>query len=535
MWFDPYSHKYPSRRNLVFAKKGAVATGQPLAAEAGLEILKKGGNAVDAAVATAACLTVVEPASNGIGGDAFCIVCIDNKLYGLNSSGPASKNISIEKLKSEGYDEIPPIGWPAVTVPGVPAAWATLVKRFGKLPLNEVLKPAIQYAREGYPLSPELTKNWKRRFEWYQEVAKDDVFQHWFETFAPLGRAPLPGEIWRCEAMANTLQEIGDTWADSFYKGLLAEKIVRFSRQTGGYFDLSDFESFEPEWVEPLHINYRGIDVWELPPNGQGLVALIALNILKGYEMIYKEDPRSYHLQIEAIKLAFADGLSLIGDPSYSHIPIAKLLSEDYGQKRRTEISEKAKIYDPGIVPESNTVYLATVDEEGNMVSYIQSNYMGFGSGLVVPDTGIALHNRGHCFVLDPKHPNALAPRKRPYHTIIPGFLTKNGSPIGPFGIMGGYMQPQAHVQVLANLLDFHLNPQEALDAPRWQWIKDNVVSIEYGTPENIPAALSRIGHDVKVELEHHSFGRGQIIWKTEHGTYCCATEPRTDGHIAVW
>ncbi len=535
MTFNPYSHRYPSRRNLVFAKKGVVATGQPLAAEAGLEILKKGGNAVDAAVATAACLTVVEPASNGIGGDAFCMVCVDGRLYGLNSSGPAPQNISIEALKDKGYKEIPPVGWPPVTVPGIPAAWASLIRRFGKLPLSEVLKPAIRYASEGYPISPELAENWGRRFEWYKRVAKDEIFKHWFDTFAPKGRAPIPGELWKCEAMADTLREIGQTQAESFYRGTLAEKIVNFSRQTGGFFELSDLEAFKPEWVEPLHINYRGMEVWELPPNGQGLVALVALNILKNFEMTDKEDPRSYHLQIEAIKLAFADGLSLIGDPKYFKTPIEEMLSENYSRKRSSEIGERAKVYNPGVVPGSNTVYLATADEEGNMVSYIQSNYMGFGSGLVVPGTGIALHNRGHCFVMDPRHPNALAPGKRPYHTIIPGFLTRDGSPVGPFGIMGGYMQPQAHVQVLSNLLDFHLNPQEALDAPRWQWIKDNVVSVEYGTPENIAAALSRMGHDVKVELEHHPFGRGQIIWKTEHGSYCCATEPRTDGHIAVW
>lgn len=536
MLFNPYSHRYPSRRNLVFAKKGVVATGQPLAAEAGLEIIKKGGNAIDAAVAAAACLTVVEPTSNGIGGDAFCIAYVKGKLYGLNSSGPAPKNISSEKLTNEGYKDIPSLGWIPITIPGAPAAWAKLVKRFGKLPLPDVLAPAIRYAKEGYPISPELSDNWARQLNKYLMAAKEEkIFKHWFDVFAPKGRAPLPGEVWGCKEVADTLREIADTEAASFYKGRLAEKILEFSKSTGGYFEAEDFESFEPEWVDPLNINYKGFDVWELPPNGQGLVALVALNILKGFDLTDKEDPRSYHLQIEATKQAFADGLSLLGDPRHIEIPLLKLLSEDYARQRRSEIGETAKIYASGIAPHSNTVYLATADEEGNMVSYIQSNYMGFGSGLVVPGTGIALHNRGHCFVLDTKHPNCIAPGKRPYHTIIPGFLTKEGSPVGPFGIMGGYMQPQAHVQVLANLLDFHLNPQEALDAPRWQWIKDNMVSIEYGMPENVAAALSRMGHDVKIELEHHPFGRGQIIWKTEHGTYCCATEPRTDGHIAVW
>ncbi|WP_198469153.1 gamma-glutamyltransferase [Acetomicrobium sp. S15 = DSM 107314] len=535
MTFDPLTYRYPSRRNVVFSRLGMVSTGQVLAAQAGLEILKKGGNAVDAAVATAACLTVTEPTSCGIGGDAFCIICTDGKLYGLNASGCAPKALSIERLKKEGYDEIPKSGWVPVTVPGVPAAWAELIKKFGKLPLKDVLRPAAEYARNGYPVSPTVSSAWKESCSRFEKELSGEIKEAWFETFAPRGRAPQAGETLNLPDHAETLELIGESESEVFYRGEIARKIADFARKTGGFIDEEDLASFAPEWVEPVKIDYRGYDVWELPPNGQSIVALIALNILKGFSFTEKENPVTYHLQIEAIKAAFADGLAYIADPSCESVPTEELLSQERTAKRRALIGQEAKVWHPGPIGGSDTVYLATADGNGNMVSYIQSNYMGFGSGIVVPKTGVALQNRGACFSLSPDHPNALRPGKRPYHTIIPGFISKDGKPIGPFGIMGAFMQPQAHVQVLMNMLDFGLNPQEALDAPRWMWVKCKEVLLEYGFPEHIAAALARRGHDVAISSKHAPFGRGQIIWRMENGNLCGGTEPRTDGTIAAW
>jgi len=533
--FDPLTYRYPSRRSVVFSDRGMVATGQILAAQAGLEILKKGGNAADAAVATAACLTVTEPTSCGIGGDAFCIACMDGKLYGLNASGHAPRSLSIERLRKEGFGEIPKSGWVPVTVPGVPAAWREIVKRFGKLPLKDVLRPAIEYARNGYPVSPAVSMAWKEAFRRYERELSGEIKRSWFETFAPQLRPPRAGERVNLPGHAETLELIGESWGEAFYRGEIAQKIADFARKTGGYIDEEDLASFTPEWVEPVKVNYRGYDVWELPPNGQGIVALMALNILKGFSFTEKENPTTYHLQIEAIKAAFADGLAYIADPSRESVPTEALLSEGRADERRALIGEEAKVWHPGPIGGSDTVYLAAADGNGNMVSYIQSNYMGFGSGVVVPKTGVALQNRGACFSLSPDHPNALKPGKRPYHTIIPGFLSKGGKPIGPFGIMGAFMQPQAHVQVLMNMLDFGLNPQEALDAPRWMWVKEKEVLLEYGFKEHIAEDLIRRGHEAAVSLNHAPFGRGQVIWRMENGSYCGGTEPRTDGAIAAW
>ncbi|NLG86759.1 MAG: gamma-glutamyltransferase family protein [Firmicutes bacterium] len=535
MEFDPLSYHYLARRNVVYSKKGMVATGQPLAAQAGLEILKLGGNAIDAAVATAACLTVVEPTGTGIGGDAFCLAWIKGQLYGLNASGPAPASISIEKLQQKGYDEIPALGWVPVTVPGAPSAWAELVTRFGRLPLTKVLAPAIRYAEEGYPVAPGTAEQWAKRYQRYAKEAKGEEFQFWFDTFAPHGRAPSPGEIWRSPDHAKTLQLIAETNGEAFYRGELAEKIDAFSRSYGGYIRQEDLAAFQPEWVLPISVNYRGYDVWELPPNGQGLVALLALNILRGFEFEHKECVDTYHRQIEAIKLAFDAGFHSIADPRKKDIDISDLLTEKYAHNHRLKIGDRARSPQAKKPFLGGTVYLATADEQGNMVSYIQSNYTGFGSGLVVPGTGIALHNRGHCFSFDPDHVNSLEPGKRPYHTIIPGFLTKGDVPIGPFGIMGGLMQPQAHVQVLMNTIDFGLNPQDALDAPRWQWIKDNTIEIEQQFPRHLAQQLEQRGHKVRIGLDPAPFGRGQIIWRGQNGVYCGGTESRTDGCIAAW
>ncbi|MGZ4123190.1 MAG: gamma-glutamyltransferase family protein [Tumebacillaceae bacterium] len=536
MTFDALHHPYTSQRNTVYAKNGMVATSQPLAAQAGLDILRRGGNAIDAAIATAAALTVVEPTSNGIGGDAFALVWVKGELHGLNSSGRSPKSISIDAVKKAGHEEMPKFGFTPVTVPGAPGAWAELSAKFGKLPLTEVLRPAIEYAEQGFPLTPTLGYYWERGFANYSKALKGDEFKHWFDTFAPNGRAPQIGELWRSPDHAKTLQLIAETKAEAFYRGELAEKIGHFSKQHGGYITAEDIAAFKPEWVDQIKVNYRGYDVWEIPPNGHGLVALIALNLLKGFDFSERETIEAYHKQIEAIKLAFADGQKYITDPRKMKVRVEDLLSEAYADERRKLIGTQALTPFAGEPPRGGTVYLCTADGEGNMVSYIQSNYMGFGSGLVVPGTGIALQNRGHNFSLDPLHDNCLEPEKKTYHTIIPGFLTKGNEAVGPFGVMGGFMQPQGHVQVVMNTVDFHLNPQAALDAPRWQWLKGKTVEVEHSTPEHIVASLARRGHDVRWALGGGGFGRGQIIWRNpESGVLAGGTEPRTDGQIAAW
>jgi len=535
MNFDYLNYPYQSQRTATIAKNGMVATSQPLAAQAGLDILKRGGNAIDAAIATAACLTVVEPTSNGIGGDAFALVWTKGELHGLNSSGPAPKSISIDAVKEMGHKKMPTFGLVPITVPGVPAAWAELSRRFGKLPLTEVLQPAIDYAEKGFPLSPVLGKYWGIAFNKFKELFTGDEYKSWFETFAPDGRAPEIGEVWKSEGHASTLRDIAETNAESFYRGELAEKIDEFSKQHGGFLSKEDLADYKPEWVQPIKVNYRGYDVWEIPPNGQGIVALMALNMLKGFELTEKESVETYHKQIEAMKLAFADAKKYVTDPEHMSVSSTQLLSEEFAEERRSLIGDSAITPEPGTPPKGGTVYLATADSEGNMVSFIQSNYMGFGSGIVIPGTGIALQNRGADFSLDSADENSLQPGKKTYHTIIPGFLTKDNEAVGPFGVMGGYMQPQGHAQVIMNTIDFHLNPQAALDAPRWQWIEGKKVLVENTFPVHIAQALARKGHDIQFALDG-GFGRGQIIWRNPStGVLSGGTESRTDGTIAAW
>ncbi|WP_461179928.1 gamma-glutamyltransferase family protein [Virgibacillus ainsalahensis] len=530
------SYPYAVTRHSAYASKGMVATSQPLAAQAGLEILKKGGNAIDAAIATAACLTVVEPTSNGIGGDAFALVWTKGKLHGLNGSGRSPKNISIEKVKEAGHEELPVHGWTPVTVPGAPGAWVELSEAFGKLPLTEVLEPAITYAKEGYPITRTLGAFWNKAYESFHNNLTDDVFKNWFQTFAPKGRAPKVGEIWSSPDHAKTLQEIADTKAQSFYHGELADKIAAFSKEYDGYLTKEDLMTHQSEWVKPINVDYRGYKVWEIPPNGQGIVALQALNILKGFTFEEKEALDTYHKQIEAIKLAFSDAQEHVTEESEMRYTTDDLLKETYAKQRRALITDVAGQPEAGEPTASGTVYLAAADNEGNMVSFIQSNYMGFGSGLVVPGTGIALQNRGHNFSMDPSHMNALAGGKKTYHTIIPGFLTKGDQPVGPFGVMGGFMQPQGHVQVVMNTIDFRLNPQSALDAPRWQWMKDKTVEVEHRFAHHLAKGLSEKGHDIRIQLEPNNFGRGQIIWRDpKTGVLVGGTESRTDGTIATW
>ncbi len=535
---DYLSYPYPSQRMATVARNGMVATSQPLAAQAGLDILKKGGNAVDAAIATAAALTVVEPTSNGIGGDSFALVWIkdDEKLYGLNASGPSPQSISIDAVKEKGHEEIPKYGWVPVTVPGAPGSWAELSKRFGKLPLTAVLQPAIDYAENGYPLSPTLAKYWNLAFDRFKEQLTGEEFKPWFDTFAPDGNAPGIGDMWKSPGHAATLRSIAETNGESFYRGELADKIDTYSKKHGGFLSKEDLAAYKPEWVEPIKANYRGYDVWEIPPNGQGLVALMALNMLKGFDYTEKDSVATYHKQFEAMKLAFTDGQQYITEQDKMSAATEGLLSDEYAEQRRSLIGEKALDPEPGNPPKGGTVYLAAADGDGNMVSFIQSNYMGFGSGIVVPDTGIALQNRGHNFSLDPEHDNRLEPGKRTYHTIIPGFLTKGNEAVGPFGVMGGFMQPQGHVQVVMNMIDFGLNPQTALDAPRWQWMEGKKFLVEQDFPNDIAQALARKGHKIEVSLDKGPFGRGQIIVRDpETGVLYGGTEKRTDGSIAAW
>lgn len=535
MNYDPLYHPYPSRRSLVYGTRGMVAASQPLAAQAGLDMLKQGGNAVDAAIATAACLTVVEPSGNGIGSDAFALVHMDGRLYGLNASGPAPKSLTIEALRKAGHDKVPKFGIIPVNVPGAPAAWAELSRRFGKLPFSKLLAPAIDYADRGFAVSPVISKLWQAAFQLYQSQA-DPAVKTWFETFAPGGKPLAPGQIWRSPGHAETLRSIAETGGKSFYQGALAEKIAEFAKRHGGFITADDLAAFQPEWVNPLKVDYRGYEIWELPPNGQGLIVLMTLAILRGFEFAGQDSIQNYHRQIEAVKLAFADGLEHITDPRMMKLNPEELLSEAYALSRRRQIGETARTAQPWRPHSGGTVYLAAADGEGNMVSFIQSNFHGFGSGVVIPGTGISLQNRGFTFSTDPRQANCLAPGKRTYHTIIPGFITKNGQPVGPFGIMGGYIQPQAHVQVVMNALDYNLNPQAALDAPRWQWLEGNKIEVEYAFPEAMAEALMRRGHQiVRSAVGATTFGRGQIIWRNEHNALVGATEPRTDGAVAVW
>ncbi len=536
MNFDYLQYPYPSQRMTTFGEKGMVATSQPLAAQAGLRILQLGGNAIDAAVATAACLTVVEPTSNGIGSDAFALIWTKGELHGLNSSGPAPERMSIEALKKKGLEGIPKLGPLSVTVPGAPAAWAEISEKHGKLPFAKLMEPAIEYAESGYPVSPTLGKYWKEGYSLYQKGIEKDEFEAWCKVFAPNGKAPGIGEIWQSPGHADTLRKIADTKAEAFYSGELAEQMDRYFKNNDGFLSKKDLENFKPEWVKPIRMNYKGYDVWEIPPNGQGLIALMALNILKGIDLGGKEEVETYHKQIEALKLAFVDGQAHITQESKMRLKVEDLLSDGYGEDRRKLIGDMAIQPLPGKPRTGGTVYLAAADDEGNMVSFIQSNYMGFGSGIVVPGTGISLQNRGYNFSMDPNHVNVLEPGKKTYHTIIPGFLTKAGQPVGPFGVMGGFMQPQGHLQVMVNTIDYQMNPQAALDAPRWQWSDNKTVLVENGIQDHIVQALARKGHDIQVASDNKPFGRGQIIWKDqETGVLSGATECRTDGSVAVW
>ena len=536
--FDAQEYKYASRRRVVHAKRGMVCTSQPLASQAGLTILQQGGNAIDAAIATAICQTIVEPTNNGLGSDCFALVWTGGKLHGLNGSGYAPQRLTPEAVAASGATEKMPLrGWEAVTVPGAPSAWAELHKRFGRLPFAKLFEPAIYYAEQGYPVSPIVARFWQEGIDALTPYKNNPAVAPWFATFDVHGNgvAPQTGELVTLPDHAKTLRILADSYCESYYRGELAQRLVEFSDKTGGYLSLEDLADYRAEWVEPVHINYHGYDVWEMPPNGHGITALMALNILKGMEIGAKDTGDTFHKQIEAMKLAFADGMHYIADPRYMQTRVEELLSDAYAAQRRALIGETALEPTHGKPFCGGTVYLCTADGEGNMVSFIQSNYKDFGSGIVLPGYGINLNDRGAGFSLNPELDDYLAPRKKPYHTIIPGFLTHEGEAVGPFGVMGAYMQPQGHVQVIMNTVDWLLNPQTALDAPRWQWIAGKEIWLESSVAPEIVEDLRRRGHEVRVLEDDTTFGRGEIIWRDSNGVLAGATEPRADGVVAAW
>jgi gamma-glutamyltranspeptidase/glutathione hydrolase len=450
----------------------------------------------------------------------------DGKLHGINGSGKSPQNLTLDRFA--GLDEIPLRGWLTVTVPGAVALWRSLWDRWGKLPFEELFAPAIRHAAEGFPVSPVTAEAWQRAESLYLPL-KDKEFQPLKEVFFPKGSAPKTGEIWGSQVMADTLKEIATTGGESFYRGKLAEAIVSFAAQTGGILTLDDLKAHRSLWVDPISTTYRNLEVWELPPNTQGIAALMALNILEAFEMAncaYESGER-LHRQIEAMKLAFADVYHHVGDLESMRVTTAQLLNKTYARQRRQLILDTAiPLANPGL-PRGGTVYLCTAEPD-LMVSLIQSNYEGFGSGILVPDTGIALHCRGAGFTLESGHPNQVAPNKRPFHTIIPGFLTQGQKAIGPFGLMGAPMQPQGHLQVVSNLVDYHFNPQTALDAPRWRFLRENRILLERGVPREIVQDLSDRGHQIALS-PYTMFGKGQMIVR-QNGVLVAASESRADG-----
>ena len=539
--FDPRSYAYPSRRNVVYARKAMACTSIPQGAQIGLDVMKAGGNAVDAAVAMAAAMPLLEPTSNGLGSDCFALVWVEaeKKLYGLNASGVAPAALSAALVRELGHQTMPQAGWIPTMVPGAPAGWAELNRRFGTKPLPQLFAPAISAAREGVPVQVNLEPMWEEDARRIAAAMERDPSPHayWWERFMkPDGTPYRAGDVFRWEEHAQTLEELAATGCESYYRGPLMEQIVAFSRATGGYFCEDDFRNYKPEWVEPISTDYKGYTVCEIPPNGHGITVLMALNLLKGLKLSDQKDcADTYHKILESIKLAFADTRTYVADPRYMRTRVEDLLSEEYAARRRALISEQALTPEAGDPSCGGTIYLCTADPQGNMVSFIQSNYTTFGAGVAIPGTGISLQNRGANFSLDEGSDNCLAGGKRSYHTIIPGFLMRDGEAVGPFGVMGAFMQPQGHVLVVVNTVDYHMNPQEALDAPRIQWTGGKHIQLEREVPAHIAQDLARRGHEVEIVNSNLHMGRGQIIWKTENGLYIGGTEPRCDGTVAAW
>jgi gamma-glutamyltranspeptidase/glutathione hydrolase len=523
-----------SRRSMVLGRGGMVCASQPLASFAGAEILRQGGNAIDAAVAAVALLGVVEPFSTGVGGDCFMLIWSagDRRLYGLNGSGRAPRRATVDAFAARGLSAMPTHGLLPVTVPGAVDAWAAALARCGTRSLADVLEPAIRYARDGFPVSEIIAHQWALAAGLLQNP---DALR----TFTIDGRPPRLGETMRLPGLARTLELIAVGGPNAFYRGDLATQIVAFSDRHGGFLDAEDLAQHGSQWVEPITTGYRGYELAEIPPNGQGLTALIALDILEHFDLPSHVlgSAAALHLRIEAVKLAFADRHRYIADPEHVRVPTAELLSKDYARERAALIRHDRALasVEPARIPVgTDTVYLTAADRGGNVVSLINSLFFPFGSGMVVGDTGIVLQNRGFGFSLDPRHPNCIAPGKRPSHTIIPAMLLENGRPVVSFGVMGGDMQAQAHVQVVSNLVDHACNIQEALDLPRFHYLDGTRVALERTFPDTVATELARLGHGIEDELAalpRGGFGGGQgIMIDPATGTYWGGSDARKDG-----
>ncbi|MEC8599604.1 MAG: gamma-glutamyltransferase [Bacteroidota bacterium] len=532
-----------STRSEVISQNGMVATSHPLATQIGLDILKAGGNAIDAAIAANAALGLMEPTGNGIGGDLFAIVWIENekKLYGLNASGRSPRNLTLDYFKSRKLARIPSYGPLPVSVPGCVDGWFSLHKKFGRKPMIEILMPTIEYAESGFPVT-ELVA-------YYMSSAsrKFKNYPNFEDTYMINGKSPVKGQIFKNPDLANTLKIIGKEGRNGFYKGIVAKTISKFLNEQGGFLDEEDLQNHKSEWVNPVSTNYRGYDVWELPPNGQGIAALQILNILEGFDIQKMGFGSAEHIHhfVEAKKIAYADRAKYYADPNFNKIPTEYLISKNYAEKRRTEIDtlKASKSVNPGKLENGDTIYLTTSDEEGNIVSLIQSNYRGMGSGMVPPGLGFMLQDRGELFSLEEGHFNIYEPRKRPFHTIIPAFITKDGNPWVSFGLMGGAMQPQGHAQIVINLVDFKMNLQEAGDAPRIRHSSDEQptggkmmdggkIYLESGFDYESIRRLMKFGHEVGFDLG--SFGGYQAIQvDKKNKVYYGASESRKDGNAA--
>ena len=529
---------FRSRRSPLYSRQGIVATSQPLATAAGLEILSKGGNAADAAVAAGAALNVTEPTSTGIGGDMFALYysADTRQVTALNGSGRAPAALTLDRLKRDGFSaELPPFHAHTVTVPGACAGWFDLIERHGSLAMSEILAPAIRLASEGFPVAPITASSWQRGVQNQLKSAPNG------QELTIDGRGPKAGEIFRNPNLARTLELVAGG-KEVFYQGEIAEAIVQVIQEAGGCMSVEDLAAHESTWEQPISVTYRGFRVHECPPNGQGITALIALNLLEGFDLtsLGSLTVERLHLMIQSMRLAFADSRWYVADPKFSNVPVNELLSKEYAEQRRKLIDKNHATIDPqhgAPVNSSNTVYLSVVDKFGNACSFINSNYWGFGTGIVPKGFGFTLQNRGYNFSLDPNHPNRLEPRKRPYHTIIPAMVTReDGSLYASYGVMGGFMQPQGHVQVLSALVDDGLDPQSALDLPRFCIDVEESggrVALEEGIADEVISDLEKMGHPVYSVsgYDRSLFGRGQVILRdAETGVLCAGSDPRADG-----
>ena len=539
---DRITGKSFATRSVVLAQNGIVATSHPLASQIGLDILKKGGNAIDAAIAANAALGLMEPTGCGIGGDLFAIVWDGKtkKLYGLNASGRSPKKLTLDYFEKKGMHKIPSHGPLPVSVPGAVDGWFELHEKFGSKPIDELLSPAIKYAKEGFPLTELIAWYLNRSVPFY----KSKGFPNIIDTYINQNNGNLPkeGELYKNPYLAETYQKIANGGRDAFYNGEIAKVIGDFIFQQGGFLSVDDLASHRSEWVEPVSINYRGYDVWELPPNGQGIAALQMLKILEGFDFSKIEFGSTEHLHLftEAKKLAFEDRAKYYADMDFANVPVEQLLSEDYANRRRQLIGEKASIYNAGEISAGETIYMTVADSEGTMVSFIQSNYRGMGSGMVPPKLGFMLQDRGELFSLNRGQANSYEPGKRPFHTIIPAFITKDGNPYVSFGVMGGDFQPMGHTQIVMNLIDFGMNLQEAGDAPRWdhtggaspmgkETLNKGVIRVESGIPYSTIRGLMDKGHEIGTARGVYG-GYQAILWDKKNQVYHGASESRKDG-----